>query len=586
MHFRRLVDYWQKIEPVSGRLEMTQLLSEMLKQADQSEIDKVCYLTLGRLGPAYDKLELGLAEKLLMRSLAYAVGAELSQISKLYTKLGDIGEVAESLPAEKSQSDLTVTQVYQHLKQIALLSGSGSQEQKIQQFAQLLNQMGPAERHYTARIAVGKLRLGLKEMTIIDALSWLVTGDKSLRSEIESAFNLAADIGYIASLVRSAADQSVEQVKQVLAEVKLEPGRPLIVALCQRLPTFDEIITKMREVACEPKYDGMRLQLHWQKDTGLLKAFTRNLEENSDMFPELKQAVKHLSARSVILDGEVLGIDPVSGNFVPFQVTMTRKRKHEISQQADKVPVRYMVFDVLYLDGQDVHRLPYHKRRQLLLQVVTESDHISPVPSEYSDDPNRLRQLHHTYLEEGYEGVVVKKKDSPYTPGRKGWHWVKMKESEEQVGKLADTIDAVVMGYYYGRGKRTALGLGSFLVGVVDDTTDAERYLTLSKIGTGLTDEQIRQLTQQLNQLRVEHQPSVYQVDENLMPDVWVEPELVVVVAADNLTFSPIHTSGYGLRFPRLVRIRTDKSAQQATTLSEIKQLYQLQQDAGDEHHS
>lgn len=683
MLYSHLAQNFQKLDSTTGRLEMTSIIVQLLKTANQEEISKIIYLSLGRLGPKYDNLEFNMADKLVLRSIAQAFQIPVGKVTEEYKKLGDVGEVAFSISVlhhqdkpslKETKSKLNffpktegknihtpkpeVNWIYQQLVNLAQDSGSGSQERKIFALASLLKLTDPVGAKYLARIPVGKLRLGFGEMTFLDALSWLVAGDKSLHDSLEEAYNVQADVGRLAQNIKTQianyqkAGQRQENfslpeyIKQQLASISCRIGAPVVPALCQRLKTFDEIIDKLGKVAVEPKYDGTRLQIHWQRsfptdhnhfpkqspkpakiqsqlfetpanaqlveqsDKSFVKSFTRNLEENSAMFPELQQLGNYLPSdiESVILDCEAIGYDPDTGKQVPFQITMTRKRKHEIADQQSKVPIKFMIFDILYMKRKktslsspaDLHNLPLKQRRKFLEELFNQkqgqhrssktenSTALTPhlfsfiiAPQTVTTDPQVCRDLHHRYLDQGLEGVIVKKWDSPYTPGRKGWHWVKVKQLETAAAGLADTLDCVVMGYYRGRGQRTKLGIGAFLVGVLEHKSkkliSQAKFLSISKIGTGLTEEQFRDLTKRLKPLEVKTKPLTYQISKELLPDVWVEPSLIVEIAADNLTESKTHTSGYGLRFPRLVKLRNDKDITGTTTLKEVKELYELQ---------
>ncbi|HKY74353.1 MAG TPA: ATP-dependent DNA ligase, partial [Patescibacteria group bacterium] len=333
-----------------------------------------------------------------------------------------------------------------------------------------------------------------------------------------------------------------------------------------------EMIEKMGKVFVEPKYDGTRVLIHvkrygkeWQ-----VRTFTRNLEESSGMFPELKKAALSLHADEVILDSEAVGYDPETHKLLPFQLTIQRKRKHDIEETAQKIPLRFFVFDVLFLDGKNLIHHPLHERKDLLKKVLQGSDrafHISPFI--VTEDPEELRTYHSKQLGEGLEGAVVKQFASEYQPGRRGWSWVKFKEEEGTSGKLSDTVDCVVMGYYTGQGKRTKFGLGAFLVGVYDASADV--YKTIAKIGTGLSDAQWKEMKDRCDALTIKNPPKEYIVHEQLMPDVWVRPALVVEIAADEITKSPTHSAEMALRFPRLVKFRDDKDPDHATSLKELR---------------
>ncbi len=302
---------------------------------------------------------------------------------------------------------------------------------------------------------------------------------------------------------------------------------------------------------------------------GWAKSFTRSLEENTRMFPELEQAKEQIKAKSVILDSEAVGFDPKTGKMVPFQVTIKRKRKYGVGKLSRELPLKFFVFDIMYKDGKSLLDLPLVERRRLLAETIRKGEVLVVDEGIITEDAEELRQYHRQKLAEGLEGVMVKKAEGKYHPGRKGWNWVKFKEEEGKTGKLVDTLDCVVMGYYQGRGKRNKFGLGAFLVGV----RQGNKYVTVAKIGTGLTDEEWREMNRRLRRVTSDGRPGEYEVAKELEPDGWVYPQVVVEVAADEITKSPVHTSGYALRFPRLVRFRDDKKPEEVTSLKEVKEI-------------
>lgn len=582
MTFKKLADYFAKLESTTSRLEITAILADLLKQATPEEIAKICYLSLGRLAPLYAGIEFNLAEKLLVRTLAQAFGLSETEVKKKYKSLGDLGDTAEFFDKKESAKPLTVSSVYERLWQVAKDSGKGSVERKVNKMASLVDDLDALSVRYVVRIPLGRLRLGFSELTILDALSWMIAGDKSKRVEIEKAFNVQADIGQIAKLVKARGSKG-------LGEIKIQLGVPIMPALCQRIPTADEMIKKMGEVAVEPKYDGTRLQLHFNRKKNFVRTFTRNLENTTAMFPDITGAIpKEIKASEVILDGEAIGFDPKNGKFLPFQETIKRKRKYEIGAKTKEIPLKYFVFDVLYKDGQDLLKTPFSKRRAILGKTLRGFDRAQPSvqaqgetiilsPQIVTEDPQELRRYHDEQKTKGLEGVVAKKWQGTYDTGRRGFSWVKFKEEEaKKGGGLADTLDCVVMGYYKGKGKRNKFGIGAFLVGIRESTA-ADWFVTISKIGTGLSDEQWREMYQRCEKTRAKIQPKQYKVDKNLVPDVWCEPEIMVEIQADNITKSPIHTAKYALRFPRLVQFRDDRSPLDATTLAEAEKLYKLQ---------
>jgi DNA ligase-1 len=404
---------------------------------------------------------------------------------------------------------------------------------------------------------------------MLDAFSWMLTGGKSLRGKLEEAYNVRPDIGYVATTLKTHGLAG-------LGHVKAQVGAPILAALCQRLPTADEMIAKMGTVSVEPKYDGVRVQIHFKRHAKgggppEVKTFSRNLENTTEMFTELTQMGKQLTADEVILDSEAVGIDPKTGNIIPFQDTMTRKRKHGIAEARTTVPLNFFVFDILYRNQTDLLATPLSERRKILEKTIKAGPILVISPSMTTTDPNEIRSFHDAQLKKGLEGVVVKKWQSPYEPGRRGFSWVKFKEEEGKTGKLTDTIDAVIMGYYRGKGKRVSFGIGAFLVGVLKHDT----FVSVTKIGTGVSDALWRELEKKLHRLRRADKPKEYgEINKNLEPDVWVTPQVVVELAGDDLTMSPLHGAGVAVRFPRLVRVRSDKGPQNITTVAEIQAMY------------
>ena len=334
------------------------------------------------------------------------------------------------------------------------------------------------------------------------------------------------------------------------------------------------MIEKMDEVSIEPKFDGLRIQLHYKAGLGgFVKAYTRNMNENSWMFPELKNLSKYLKTKKVILDTEAVGVDEKRKKLATFQVTMSRRRKHEIESTAAKIPITFQVFDILLVGEKNLMDKPYLERRKVLKNTVKGGRLLRIVDYLVTKDPKKIEEEMEREVSDGLEGIIVKRANSRYVAGRTGWRWVKMKEAEKAVAKLADTLDCIVMGYSAGKGKRVQFGVGQFLVGV----KHKDKIKTITKVGTGLTDDQFRELKKRLSKLEIKTKPKEYEIPKELEPDFWVRPGLVVEIAADEITKSPKHTSGYALRFPRLVKFRDDKSTNQATTLTEVKKLFKLQ---------
>lgn len=583
MKFSELAKYLQELEETPSRNRMTEILSEVFKKTKAEEIDKICYLLLGRIVPQYEGIEFNFAEKMMVRAIAQAYGVDVKDVVKEYKKKGDLGDVTQQAASAKRKAqstDLTLEEVYKRLYKVATEGGEGSQERKLEAVARLLKESDPLSAKYIARIPVGKLRLGFSDMTMLDALSMMEAGDKSKRKEIESFYNVTADIGKIAAKVKKLGTGG-------LGRVGAEPGTPIRPSLAERLPTAGKIIEKVGpKVAVEPKYDGFRLQIHIFSKDGKRQVvlFSRNHENVTVMFPEVAKAAKKLPFKSAIFDGEAIGYNPKTKKFLPFQETVQRKRKYGITEKAKEMPLKVFIFDVLYLNGKSLMHEPFIKRREILENVLkTRGDTVAITEQKVLSDPESLRLLFNTYSKEGLEGIVAKKLDMAYQAGGRGYHWVKFKKYAG-VGKetkgLADTIDCVLMGAYRGRGKRVGFGYGGFLLGVPGP---AGKFYSLSNLGTGLTDEQFREMKKMVDKIRVSEMPKEYVVDKTIAPDVWVRPEVVLEILADEITLSPRHTAGrekngrgYSLRFPRLIRVRDDKRPEQATEIKEIKKLYKM----------
>lgn len=566
MRYKKFVEYLSELEKTASRLEITKILAELIKEMSVEESDKGIYLVLGSLGPDFADTQFNMASKMVIRAVSEASGVEKSLLEKEYKKQGDLGELIIKMEfGNDKEKEYSVGEIYDYLLELAKDSGEKSQERKVTTLTNLLVSVSPEERKYLVRVVMGKLRLGFSDKTIFDALSTMESGDKTLRKELDTVFQIYPDTGLITKMVK-------EKGLVGLKNIKVKTGVPVVPALCQRLNEYGEIVSKMKDVAVERKYDGTRVQIHFDRTKNEIKTFTRNLEESSYMFPELKNMGDWVNADQIILDCEAVGIDKKTGKVLSFQVTITRKRKHEVAETAANVPLRFFLFDILNLDGQSLVDSPYYERREVLSKVIKKNDVLVVDDFERADDPSEVQEMHDRYLKEGFEGAVIKKWDGTYLPGRQGWNWVKIKEAEGSSGKLADTLDLVIMGYYYGKGKRSGFGIGAFLVGLKKE----DKWVSIAKIGTGLTDEEFKLLKKELDSHVSLEKPKDYFVEGNLKADVWVDPSVVVEVAADELTKSPSHSGGLALRFPRLVKFRNDKKPEQSTTWKEVETIAKL----------
>ncbi|AKM83199.1 hypothetical protein A2422_00420 [Candidatus Woesebacteria bacterium RIFOXYC1_FULL_31_51] len=564
MKFKELAIYLEKLEKTSSRLAITALLSDLFKNLSSDEIKNTVYLILGQLAPSYESIVFNMADKLIIKAIAKAYNQEEDLVNKLYKEKGDLGIVSEKLADNvkiKIEKDLKINEVFTKLLEIANDSGEDSVLRKEEKTSDLLKHLDPLSVRFVTRIPIGKLRLGFSEKTVIDALA---NHNKLIQKEIEENYNIRPDIGYLAKLIK----------EKKLEDVSPEIGVPVVPILCQRLNSTTEMIKKMGTVAVEPKFDGLRIFIHFRRKDNFLRIFTRNMNFlDSNIFPELKNFGRFVKADEIILDTEAVGIDSKREMFLDFQKTIQRRRKHDVEKTSGEVPLQFQVFDCLLVDGESLIKMPYIERRKKIESVVINGDLLKIDESTITNNPEVIKKLHFKYLKMGLEGVVVKRANGQYVSGRTGWNWVKMKEEEGMEGRLSDTIDCIVMGYFVGKGKRSRFGLGKILVGI----KDGDKIRTLTKVGTGLTEKMLVEVKKRLEKLKSKEKPKEYEAQKDLIPDVWATPSLVVEVSADSISVSSKHSLGLSLRFPRFLKIREDKGINEATTLEELKEILKLQ---------
>ena len=621
MLFKKLAEYFAKLEETTLRNKMTEILADLFKEAGKGEIGKLCYLLQGRVAPLYEAIEFGMGEKMVIRAIASGTGVDTGAVLKMFKIKGDLGEAVEeiksnnkkpALPAGRHiayNKKINILSVFDVLHKMATAGGKGSQEAKINHLGNLIKEVDPLSAKYIIKIAIAKLRLGFSDMTILDSLSWMIDGTKTSRSQIEKAYNVRPDLGDISEVIK-------EKGIRGLGKITPEVGTPILMARAERMISGRDIIEKIGKCAIEPKYDGFRVQIHFSRskinppaggsnsknknnnlslfkeDERFIRLFSRNLEDVTGMYPDIVEGIKkQIKAKEAILEGEAIAYNPKTGVYLPFQETVQRKRKYNISEKAKEVPLRLFAFDILYLDGQNLLSLSYTKRREILENTVRKGETILIAREEVVSTPKKLEEIFEESVKQGLEGVMAKKLQGIYRAGARDFNWIKYKKS--YASKLADTIDAVVMGYDLGQGKRTDFGIGGFLIGVYDPKK--EKFVTVSKIGTGLTDEEWKTLKAEGVKRKVESKPKNYEVDNMMECDVWIEPKIVVEIRADEITRSSVHTAarvmkpsksgsaydvevpGFALRFPRLERFRGDKKPQDATTVSEIQRMYAMQ---------
>ncbi len=583
MKYSTVSEYFDRLERISGRLQMTETLASLLKETKEtsaSDLPMLIYLMQGKLRPDYEGVELGIAEKLALRALATASGRSAEKVKAAYIKAGDIGSAAQALLGEAGERQgsllserLTLERVYASLLAIAKTSGGGSIESKLRDLVSLLNDATPVEAKYILRTAMGVLRLGVADYTILDAAAVALLGDKGKRKVLERAYNVTSDLG---SVIEIAAGEGLTGVERI----RLQVGKPIRPMLAERLESAQAILDKIGEpVAAEYKLDGERLQVH--KDGAKVQLFSRRLENITHNYPDvLEYARRYVSAKRAILEGEVVAINADTGEYLPFQELMHRRRKHRVEETMKQYPVAVNFFDVLFVDGKDLTGEPYVERRARLEAVVLKSEFTRPVPSKMVKTADEMEKFMELAISDGCEGLVAKKPDSTYRAGAREFGWIKLKR--EYRSELTDTIDLVIVGASHGKGRRAGV-YGTYLLAAYDAARNV--FPSVTKIGTGFSDADLERFPRLLRPYESHVKPP--NVESNLEPDVWYRPKVVIETIASEITLSPIHPaafdlvrkgSGLALRFPKFTgKVRDEKGPEDATTVKELVEMYGLQ---------
>src|SRR3989344_3410022 len=503
MFFSTLSSYYEKLEATSKRLELIDILSKLFKESDAAEIGKICYLIQGRVAPFFEPVEIGMAESMVAQAIGKAYGPtsprlrgvnnSKDEVLKLYRQKGNMGLAAQELSNKKhgTRDKLSVSEVFEGLLKIARFSGKGTVEQKVSTLADILKKLDPTSVKHVVNIPLGTLRLGIGDPTVMDALSIAKVGKKDLRPVIEDAYNKTSDLGCVAEIFFRRGEKG-------LREVKLVVGKPVRPALAERLPNADEVIKRVgNKFAAEPKFDGFRVQVHLDRSRKLftnaaisqelvgkgreasmvrglgsksqtlslpsklnrhpnpnltaktsehVRIFSRNLEDMTHAFPDLVSGVeKEVKAKSAIMEGEAIAYNPLTSEFLPFQETTKRRRKYKIEEKAKELPLVCFAFDLLYLDGKDITEKPYTERRKLLERILHRENMVVRLAEErILTNAKQILEFFNESISEGLEGVMIKKLDSPYKTGGRGFQWIKFKRS--QSGELTDTADCATWG--------------------------------------------------------------------------------------------------------------------------------------------
>ena len=578
MKFAEIAQFFERMESTTKRLELTEILVELLKNTPTDEISKVTYLIQGKIRPNFEGVELGIAEKLAIRSISKSAGIPIKKVEEDYRLGGDLGLTAANVLKEKTQTtfsteNITLERVYDTLFKIANLEGKRSQDMKIRYISSLLNDATTNEAKFILKILLGTLRLGIAENTLIVALAIAFTGEKDNRELIENAYNVSSDLGHVSEVV---ATQGIDGIKKFEISV-FSPVRPM---LADRVKSEEEAVKKFQtEFAAEYKLDGERAQIH--KKGNEIVIFSRSLEKITQYYPDIVEKIPNvLICDDCILEAEVVAMNENTGDFLPFQELMHRRRKYKIEKAVSDYPITVNFFDVLYYDGNKTIELPYLERRRILTKIVKEDRFAKMIPMSMIKNEGEVLEVLENSINSGCEGLMLKMPQSPYKAGMRGSNWLKLKR--EYQNELGDSLDLIVVGAFFGKGRRTGR-YGTLLLSTYDDENDT--FPSICKVGTGFTDESLDQLYQVLSPTVTIKKNS--RVDSNMEADVWFEPNLVIEIVASEITLSPIHKtafdmirkgSGVALRFPKFTgKIRTEKHVEDASTDEEVIALYKSQ---------
>ena len=578
MEFSILVNSLYKMESTRKRLELTQFLVELFENTPNEIISKIVYFIQGKLRPDFEGIELGVAEKIAMKSISKSSGIPIKKIEIEYKKGGDLGDAASTILEQKTQTtflveDITVERVYETLFKIANLEGNRSQDMKMKYISSLLNDATPLEANYILKILLGTLRLGVAENTVMDALAIAFSNNKDNRKFLQYAYNVSSDLGKVAETIATGGIEEIKKFEIIL----FNPIRPM---LADRVKSEEEAIEKMQErFSAEYKLDGERVQLHINKERMLL--FSRSLENISNYYPDIIEKIpKNIQVDNIIAEAEIVAINENTGEFLPFQELMHRRRKYKIEKAVTQYPITVNFFDILYCNGKSCLELNYKDRRRKLEESIKEDEFAKYIPMNIVTNKNEIEDFMENSINAGSEGLMLKMLDKPYQAGSRGSHWLKLKR--EYQNELGDSLDLVIIGGFFGKGRRTG-NYGTLLLATYDD--DDDTFTSICKVGTGFTDEDLDQLYQILNpKVTIKKNPRII---SEIEADVWFEPELIIEVIASEITLSPIHKAaidkirkgaGLALRFPKFTgKIRIEKIVEDASTNKEIIALYKGQ---------
>ncbi len=561
MLYSDLAEVYSSLEKTAKKLEKAEIISKLLKKTEAKSLESVVLLLNGRVFPGWSQKELGVANQIMIKAIAKAFGLKDEEVVKAFNKSGDLGLTAEQLAHSKKQKSLaskrlSVEDVFYGLQQIASESGKGSQEKKLGNITNLLSSASPLEAKYIVRTVLEQLRVGIAEGIIRNAIA---KAFEVSPKTVENSWFLNPDYGYIATLAK-------EKGEKGLKKVEIRVGMPIMVSLAEKAPDLKSALEEAKNPALETKYDGARIEIH--KNGNDISLFTRRLENVTKQFPDLVElAKKAVKAKECIIDGECIGINPKTGKSVPFQVLSQRiHRKYDIEKATKEIPIQMNVFDIVYLDGKLLFDRTLKERREILEKTIKIIPEKFQLASQLvTKDLKKAEEFYKKALALGEEGLIVKNLDALYQPGRRvagGWYKVK---------PTLENLDLVIIGAIWGTGRRAGW-MGSLILGCRDP--DTGKFLECGMLGTGIKEKKTVPGDVTFEQMTKSLKPYVESEKGN---EIKIKPKIVIEVASEEIQKSPNYPSGFALRFPRFIRIREDKSPEEADTLERIKALYEIQ---------
>lgn len=553
MRYSLLADLYERLESTAKKLEKRDILAEFYKKAASEPtpvLEKVVLMSTGAVFQQGGE-DLGVAKEMVKRIIAKAFGASPDAVEKMFKKTGDLGLTAEKLAENKKQTALrqqalTVDKIFDNLQQLPFIGGTGSQERKVNLVVEILSQASPKEARYVVRTVIGDMRIGVAEGVVREAIAMAFNKEPK---HVEHAFNVLGNFGVVAEMARKG---------DLDAEVQV--FRPVRVMLADSSPGLEEALETFEETAVEFKYDGFRVAIH--KDGGKVKIFSRRLDDVTNQFPDIAKWVKEcVNTEKCIMEGEAVAVD-AKGNPQPFQFLSRRiQRKHDIEKMVKEIPVQVNLFDIIYLNGKTLMNHLLKERWQALQKIIKPTKNFHFADHIETKNLKEAEAFYKSSLKAGQEGVIVKNLAAAYQPGKRVGYWLKVKP-------IMEPLDLVVVGAEWGEGKRSQW-FGSIVLGAKQDKKDDAGgvFVETGRMASGLTEEQMEVLTKQLKKIIVSEEGKI----------VKVKPEVVMEIGYEEIQKSPKYASGYALRFPRLLRLRTDKSPSDANTVKDIEKLFFMQ---------